>query len=136
MNTKLDKLLPLAFDALDAMLGSESFRKKNGRIPKQYNGYIASFGASVVQSGMMAALVFNYNKDANSETDKRPLMDALSHVVFEMRGETKANVKEQTLDTYFRASEDKNQLKKQILDAATAIKLVLRTYPFEVNDHE
>lgn len=123
MQTKIDKILPYAFEALDTMLQDRSFE---GCIPRPYNGYIASLGASVIQSGMMAALVFNHNQDANSEANKLPLMNVLYRVVLQMRGEQQRAI---NLVSYYREAQDKQRLKRQILDAANALKLAIRTYP-------
>ncbi len=124
MNRKTDQLIPLAYRAVQENLVAADGRS----ISKQYNGYIASFGAAVVQSGILAALVFNYREpeDSHSEEDRRKLMDAIYRVICEQDGE---RVQGADLKAYYRHEQtDKRRLKQQILDAATAIKLVIRTF--------
>lgn len=121
MNKKLEKMIPYAFEAVE-----KAHLVKNGAISKQYNGYISSFGASVVQSGMLLALIFNHRETERSEKDKKKLMDAIYYIVKEVRNDKSTPHK--NLLVYFRNASEKKRLKNQTLDAATAIKLVIRTF--------
>lgn len=129
MNAYLDRLIPLALKALP-----NSDVVQNGTINRKYNGYIASFGASVYQSGMLAALAFNHRKPSKEEKDDKPnkaervvLMKLLFEVI-----KLKVSIPEEynTLLAYYQASEDTKGLASLILDVATALKLAMRTYEF------
>jgi len=122
--TNIDKLIPLAYTAVQAHL------EKKGQVSRQYHGYIASFGASVIQSGMLAALLFNHNEEGREEQDRKAAMNAIYAVIKQLpdyhgyQGHEKDN-----LLNYYRArGKAVQRLDKQILDAATAIKLVLRVF--------
>ena len=76
MNKRIERMIPVAYTAVSNNLVSEQ-----SAISKQYNGYISSFGASVIQSGMLLALIFYHQSDANSEQDRGALMEAIREVV-------------------------------------------------------
>ena len=122
-------MIPTAFDAV-----AKQGLVEGGKISKQYNGYIASFGASVVLSGMLMSLIYNHRSSTDehqvrSEKDKLPLMKTMFQVVKTYRNDLTSKSKD--LLAYYQTCPDKRLLKSQILDAAVAIKLVIRT--FELN---
>ncbi|UCN01256.1 type III-B CRISPR module-associated protein Cmr5 [Sulfurimonas sp. SWIR-19] len=91
---------------------------KNGEIPSAYNGYISSFGASVIQSGLKATIALFENKNASTKEDKNYLLKLIAKVL---------EIKEKNLMTYV-LENDNNITKQQILDAAVALKLSIRTF--------
>jgi len=120
---KLDKFIPIALKAAETNL-SEA-----GKIPKEYNAYISSFGA-MVRSGLKPAIAFYESKSADSAQDRRKLTKALLKVVTSYRGDD-GNYK--TLMEYVLKSNNSSGLvKKDILDAVAALKLAIRT--FEMSD--
>jgi CRISPR-associated protein Cmr5 len=124
---KIDKLIPFADEAVKEEL-IENERNESLYIPKEYNGYISSFGASVIQSGLIAALYANH-QSGDSTVDRKKLMAAIFYVVKKHRNDT--TTRHTNLLEYvenMNNSGDTKNLKKDILDAATAIKLVIRTY--------
>jgi len=123
MKAQIDPIIPCTIIAVDKHLVEE------GQISSQYNGYVASFGASIVQSGLLAALLFNHRSTNRSERDRRKLMETLYDIVKEIRNDQMSN--HPSLFDYGKsiAEKDISQFKNQILNAATAIKLVIRTYP-------
>lgn len=128
MNKRIETLIPAAFLAVKEE-GIDLV--KDGGISRLYNGYIAAFGASVIQSGMLPALVFNHRKaeTSGSEEDPSKLMDAIFYVIKQAEG----GVEDVSLLEYYRKRPaNAKKLKGQILDAAAAIKLVIRT--FELTD--
>lgn len=133
MNNRVEKMIPMAFKAVN-----EQMKNPDDSVSKQYNGYISSFGASVIQSGMPLALLYNLrSKDSKGkekpksgrEVDRGPMMKAIFQIVNEYRGTVDTNAK--NLFDYYRDSNDQQMLRRQILDAAVAIKLVIRTYPLK-----
>ena len=92
----------------------------NGTVPKQFTGYIASFGAAMIQSGLLPAVVFFADPEADAEEDRHLLIEAI---------EQYCDYPE-TLSAYLLAV-DKNelpQIENDVLEAAQAIKLALRTF--------
>ena len=119
---KLDSLIPLAIDAANNKLADQ-----NGRIPKEYNGYISSFGASA-RSGLKPAVAFFENKNADSVQDKTKLMKAVLEIICKYR---QINPEPATLMEYVLSPETGGFLKKDVMDAATALKLAIRTFELE-----
>ena len=118
---KLDSLIPLAIDAANNNLA------KNGRIPKEYNGYISSFGASA-RSGLKPAVAFFENKNADSVQDKTKLMKAVLEIICKYR---QIHPEPGTLMEYVLSSGTGGFLKKDVMDAATALKLAIRTFKLD-----
>ncbi len=144
MDKRIDKILPYAFEAVKTTKGFLKFDKQQvAYIPKQYNGYISSFGAAIIQSGLLAAITFNSQLINNengektkqkSEVDKKPLMDAIYFVVKKIRSIKNNQSDCDTLLEFAKIDKDKRLLKKHILEAATSIKLVIRTYKLKKDD--
>jgi len=118
---KLDTLIPLAIDAANNNLA------KNGSIPKEYNGYISSFGASA-RAGLKPAVAFFENKNADSVQDKTQLMKAVLEIICKYR---QIQTEPATLMEYVLSSETGGFLKKDVMDAATALKLAIRTFKLD-----
>ncbi len=120
MKRDVDKLVAPAIKAAEKHLA------KNGIIASQYNGYISSFGAAVIQSGLLPAVAFNENKSANSEQDRPKLMKAILEIV---KGE--AVGENDKLINYVIDSKDSDKeilTKRRVLNAAIALKLAIRTF--------
>jgi len=62
----IENYIPKAMIALQ-----ETF--KSGTIPSSYNGYISSFGASIIQSGLKPTLALFENENANTQEKKQLL---------------------------------------------------------------
>lgn len=115
---KLDKLIPIALEVAGTDL-SEA-----GKIPQEYKSYISSFGA-MVRSGLRPAIAFYESKSADSAQDRRKLTKALLNVVTRYRGDDREY---ETLMEYVLQSDSPGLVKQDILDAATALKLAIRTF--------
>lgn len=87
----------------------------HGAIPSEYNGYISSFGASVSQAGLLSTVAFFENKNSNSQQDRTKLMKAIAELI---------GHKGSLIDYVIRHPDAKSQ----ILDAAVALKLAIRTF--------
>lgn len=55
----------------------------DGIIPSAYNGYIASFGTSIVQSGLKPTLALFENRNASNKEDKSYLTKLILNVLDE-----------------------------------------------------
>ncbi|MBU1994375.1 type III-B CRISPR module-associated protein Cmr5 [bacterium] len=99
-----------------------------GEIPSAYNGYISSFGASIIQSGLKPTLAFFENK--NNEDKKKEDTSVLTKLILNILN-PHAKEKE-TLLQYVLANHSKEtSLKAEIIDIAVAIKLCIRTFKLE-----
>ena len=124
-----NQIVPLLEYAESAIRQERNFVKNSNEISKEYQSYISSFGASVMQSGLLPALYFNHNTESQSAKDRKKLMNVIYKTLQEKYRILHHNVpQERDLLEYAKNHPDLRKLQKEILDAATAVKLVIRTY--------
>lgn len=109
----IEKYIPKAMEVL-----TKTF--PDGTFPSSYNGYISSFGASIIQSGLKPTLALFENKDANTKEKKQ----LLTNVILKMLDSNE----ESLLHFVLNSKEDPNVIKQKIIDISVAIKLTLRTF--------
>ena len=118
---RVEKYIPEALNVLQ-----QTF--KNGKIPKEYNGYMSAFGAGLIQSGLKATVAIYENKNSETKEDKDKLTKILLQII-------DPNSKEDSLLRYIiqQNKQNKNEklLKDKIKDAAIAVKLAIRTFELE-----
>jgi CRISPR/Cas system CMR-associated protein Cmr5 small subunit len=145
MNNKIniEKLLIPADRALKES-GIIEFVKGNPKeIIKEYDGYIAGFGATVITIGIKAALAF-YMKDATKleedkklkedKTNKKPYRSKVVRAFALIYGYNGDNP-ERNLWNSIKAIDIENQSeinkqKQRLIDASIALKLMIQTYKF------
>lgn len=98
---------------------------KDGVIPSSYNGYISSFGASIIQSGLEPTLALFENENASTLEKKQLLPKLILNILDENTAETSL------LKYLLNRPNEKQYLKREILDIAIAIKLCIRTFKLE-----
>ena len=108
----IEKYIPDAMKVL-----KEEF--SDGEIPSAYNGYISSFGASIIQSGLLSTLALFENQQANTEQDRFKLNNLILKVLDETFNGT--------LLEYVLNGNQEIQ-KRNILDISIALKLSIRTF--------
>jgi CRISPR-associated protein Cmr5 len=96
---------------------------KKGETDKVFNSYIASFPASVIQSGLVPALAF-YCGEAASEGDRSLIIEAIAAMLSEKYPTfTSAQAMfKSCVISYNRAQQE------DIINASIALKLMIRTY--------
>ncbi|WP_035068448.1 type III-B CRISPR module-associated protein Cmr5 [Anditalea andensis] len=117
-----EELIRTAIKAIE----HEKIADENGQYKRQYNGYIASFGAAIIQSGLLPAVIFFENANANSEENKTKVINALVYVL-------KEHYKLAHIGLPFHSyllQEGRNtpELLNEVNQAAAALKLALRTF--------
>ena len=138
---RVEKLIPYAMDAIDMHLkikegdikgdeNSSGTEIKIGQVNEAYNGYIASYAAAIIQSGLLAATaMFSDEKKADRTKGDKPF---LMKTIYEVIKKTKepAPAESRFFDYVHKAVTSGNSylLKREILDASIAIKLALRTF--------
>ncbi len=98
-------------------------RFENGVIPSSYNGYISSFGASVIQSGLKPTLALFENENANTKEKKQLLPMIILQIL-------DSNTNETSLLRYV-IHGNEALLKQKIMDISIAVKLSIRTFKLE-----
>lgn len=92
---------------------------KTGETPSEFTGYIASFGAAVVQSGLLPAVIFFEDKGGASQ-DRPKLMSAIRQML---------GITQPKLSDYLLMPEtDLIAARNDVLRMAIALKLALRTF--------
>ena len=120
MNKRIDSLIPKAIEAVKTI--EEGMERK--KLPSEYKGYVSSFGAAVLQSGLKAAIAFYESKSSSSVPNKKPLMLAILELITDKKPDKK---NKDSLLKYV-IKNDSLELKDEILDAAAALKLAINTF--------
>ena len=112
----IEQYIPKAIDVLENTFPS-------GVIPSAYNGYISSFGASVLQSGLLPTLALYESTNSSAKENK----EYLTYIIFQILTDRKDDI------SLLRYVLDNNQdiLKPKIMDIAIAIKLSIRTFKLD-----
>lgn len=113
---------------------------KNNRYPKAFKGYISSFGAAVIQSGLIPAIIFFENEDNDADADRPRIIGALKYIInakYEQDSTdgtvpASSRIPENcSMAQYIMEHRNTDQLLKEITEAAVAMKLALRMYKSE-----
>ena len=96
----------------------------NGVLPKEYDGYAASLGPAILNSGLLPALAFY------SDTEKKnrvKLLEVIAKTAGYQVGET--GLLRYVLDKSDKNPKELAKLKREILQATAAVKLAMRNFP-------
>lgn len=105
----------------------ESLFNNKGEIIKEYPPFAASFGATVLRSGLLPA-VFLYAEKAGQGKNKAPLSELFYHTIADKDEREANNLKEHVLNMQ---QSQPDRIRQQLLDASIAAKLVMRTFVIE-----
>ncbi|MBL0708315.1 MAG: hypothetical protein JJW00_04640 [Sulfurimonas sp.] len=95
----------------------------DGIIPSAYNGYISSFGASIMQSGLLPTLALFENTNAKTKESK----EYLSYIIIQI-----LTAKDDDISLlHYVLDGNEELLKPKILDISIAIKLSIRTFKLD-----
>ncbi len=129
------KLDILVLFAMQELKENELFKDSSNavpKVPKEYKGYISSFGPSVIQSGLLPTIMFYENSKSTEKNGKKEILNILSGIL-KKTGKYKMtpnSLKELTMDKIKNKAEYAD-LVNDVLDAYTALKLSMRTFKFE-----
>lgn len=107
MSRQVESYIPRAILAIEAL----NISNGEGEVAKQFNGYIASFGASIRQAGLLATVLFYENGNAEEEREK--VVQAIESII-----EQRIVIDNQV----------DRAIRTKVENAATALKLAIRTY--------
>ena len=102
--------------ALESVKEVGIYNEDKNCVPKEYNGYISSFGASIRQSGLLATILFFENSSSNAMQDRRKVLRAIEYILELPQNSLRNNLNREKIET-----------------AAVALKLAIRTYKLEKN---
>ncbi|MBP2173270.1 hypothetical protein [Methanococcus voltae] len=117
---RVESYIPIALNAIKECnkMGDKGLWKNAGEIRKEVNGYLASYGPAIIQSGLIPAVVFYEGKD-----EKKIVNDLILKVIGE-KGKDYTRLLEYTC-------KNEAEAKENIMDAIIALKLALRTFKIE-----
>ena len=110
---KIESYIPEVMKVLD-----KNF--PDGTISSSYNGYISSFGASIIQSGLLPTLALFENTDATTKENK----EYLSHIIVQVL----TGKEEDRSLLHYALNKNEAVITEQILDISVALKLSIRTF--------
>ena len=110
----IEKYIPKAIEVLESTF-------KNGVVPKEFNGYISSFGATIIQSGLKSSIALFESKNHSTAQDKSCLIKIILKII---------ETEEKSLLEYV-IRYDNDSTKETILAISIAIKLSIRTFRLE-----
>jgi CRISPR-associated protein Cmr5 len=113
MKKRIEEYIPRALEALKT-----ANIVVNGAFNSEFGGYIAAFGPSVIQSGLLPTVAFYSCKDACLAKDRQKIGVAILRIISQ-------DSKESLLDYINNRTEE---TKQEVLDAVIALKLALRTF--------
>lgn len=132
----VEKYLEAAIKIFDNDLAlppkERKFFSERGKAFKTYNGYIASFGSMVLQSGLLPATVVFSAENDNSDKDRRPIVKAIFQLLKnkQLSGLDKPADAQKLLD-WVKAKRNDHALRQEVMNASIALKLAFRTFEFE-----
>lgn len=122
----MQKSVTKYFAAAESSIVSGGFINREGKIPSAYKGAVSAFGASLIMSGLIPTLQFYMNSSENRDADSGKIINAIASILKYPNAEAlKADVMQTT------GRGNLNEKKKKIVDAAIALKIMLRTYEFD-----
>ncbi|MBF0376406.1 MAG: type III-B CRISPR module-associated protein Cmr5 [Desulfamplus sp.] len=127
MNRRIDKFIPKAIEAVKEYIVNDDAinAKYKGAIPSEYNGYIASFCASISRQFNLKAAAAKMSAElSGSEQNKKPLMNAILKVA----AGREPNSGETLIKYVLANNQNESEIRDKIMDASIAIKLAIRTF--------
>ena len=94
-------------------------------VAESFNGYISSFGASIMQSGVLPTVALFEKQEAKTKQKKYRLNSVILSVLKDVY---KPSSKNTLLEYVVEHKEYEDILKKYILDISIAVKLSIRTF--------
>ncbi len=120
-------------------IADEAIRNKgiamNNIVPGAYNGAISSFGASIVMSGVVPTIQFYLSDSDNRDSDTRKIIEAIAQIIYNSP-DAGAEMLRQDVLHHINDRNERNRLRNNIVDAAIALKIMLRTYSFSKEEND
>ena len=131
MNRRVEKYFP---DILK-MVNEEFYEEiKCQGIPSEYKGYISTFGAMVIQNGLIPALAYFEKNDANEKGNRKRISNIVKNFL-KVKGIVKINDNKKLCQYLSEEIQSKRMVKdklreieNKVIDISIAIKLALRTF--------
>lgn len=122
----VEKWIPDAIMVIEKDIAREGSLK----VDKQFNGYFASFGAAIIQSGLLPAAIFFEAEQSGAEADRKKVPVAVLHLLQKKYTEDAGLARAKKLSQYLLAEDGTSRTARlKMVSAATiALKMALRTF--------
>lgn len=121
--------------AIKSIVEVEIAKGEENAIPREFKGYIASFGASIIQNGLLPTIIFYDNQEANTTENRSLVNEAIYRIIRDKLEEDYPEyiyTEVTDLQTLVRRNyKGERYIKEYVDDAITALKLAMRTFPIE-----
>lgn len=121
--SQIEKLIPTAIQAVTHC----KIVDKDG-VPSEFNGYISSFGAAMINSGLLPSIIFYSQGGASNERQKVIL--GIEYIL--KKHHESLLYKSSLVSTVADMVEKKSPMswfEEKVTEAAIALKLAIRTFP-------
>lgn len=131
---RIQSIIPAAISAVEKHLLNDDENAKENQgsvkvVASEVNGYISSFGASVMSAGLLPSVIF-YSQEGKSTGDRHKIIKCIEMI---LRGHGYPELQLlQKVQTLYKTTDNKaeiDQLTDKIYDAAIALKLAIRIFP-------
>jgi CRISPR-associated protein Cmr5 len=133
----VEEMFPLALKAVEKHIAEkDNFNNKNGIdliVKKVYNGYISSFGAAIIQSGILPAIANLEKTTQNTEGDKKNIAKALLYILTDLKKYSPYKESNSLLEMALKLRNDKS-FQSDLKNAVIALKLSIRMFKLEEGD--
>ncbi|MCD4675189.1 MAG: hypothetical protein K8S18_04230 [Desulfobacula sp.] len=120
MKKRIENYLPRALEIVKELGIAE-----NDEVPSEFNGYISSFGAAIIQSGLKQAATFFSNENSRTDQDRAKIVKAVYLLICD-NPDPKA--KSDALSKLLEEKGRTHLMTEKVIDASVALKLAIRTY--------
>jgi len=132
---RIQLLIPTAIEAVKAKdLLKKDTKDGVDKIDKEFNGYISSFGASIISAGLLPSIIF-FSQKGESESDRPKVISCIEYILKKENGLSGSLL--ETVRQLFVAPVKRAEISRltdNISDAAVALKLAIRIYPKSKKD--
>lgn len=131
---RIQKMIPTAIDVADRELKIKSGSEKD-KIAGEFNGYISSFGASIISAGLLPSVIF-FSQKGESASERHKIILCIQEIL-KKHGRPALNLIKEVKELYSINDGNRetiNLLTSDIFDAAVALKLAIRTFPKSKKD--
>ena len=121
----IEKLIPEAIQIITEV----GIAKEDLTVDTEFKGYVASFGASIVQSGLLPAVIFFENEESRSQSSRQQVPMAVLLLMLRRYDKDAPFEKSSRLSQYIlESSKKRSRLIQEIREAVIALKIALRTF--------
>lgn len=117
---EIEHYIPLAIESIKKVMETD----KNIILPKEFKSYVSSFGASIIQSGLLPTVAFFENEGANSEADRKKITE----IIFDILKIEYDYNEYKLLDYLLENTNREKVIREDIENIAVALKLAMRTF--------